>query len=216
MTSSAGMSASSYTTAYSSEPATAAHRRSSTSPEALRPEMPKRRSSSSRRTNVSYVDDGEEELPHTPLAPPTYASAEDELDEHLAARVSGESALGGWHYAPLLVGIGPPLGAILGGKVDHWSDAILLLLSSFWVSRSASSQYREVDPALIPPTSHSSTNASKFPTTSTTQLVLVASSKQTRSPKRKVIRENRQRDFDANKQPSSSSNVLKSLPWQLV
>lgn len=69
-----------------------------------------------------------------PLEPPSSAPLDEELEEIIAARVSGEHSLGGWHYAPLIVGIGPALGAILGGKADLWSDAILLLLSSFWVS----------------------------------------------------------------------------------
>ncbi|CEH11806.1 hypothetical protein CBOM_07201 [Ceraceosorus bombacis] len=46
---------------------------------------------------------------------------------------SATSALGGWHYAPLLIALIPPAGALLGGKADAWSDAVLLILSAFWL-----------------------------------------------------------------------------------
>lgn len=69
----------------------------------------------------------------TPLAPPSPASLDDDLQDVAASHASAEHALGDWHYAPLILGLGPSLGAILGGKADHWSDAILLLLSCFWL-----------------------------------------------------------------------------------
>lgn len=83
--------------------------------------------------DAAYYDD-EEDATRTPLAPPAADADEEDHAELLAARKSGEHSLGGWHYAPLIVGLAPPLGAILGGgKADHWSDVILLLLSSFWL-----------------------------------------------------------------------------------
>lgn len=44
-----------------------------------------------------------------------------------------ENVLGGWHFAPLLIAVVPPIGAVLGGHSDAWSDAILLVLASFWL-----------------------------------------------------------------------------------
>lgn len=87
---------------------------------------------------MSYVDeDGyaedEDDDMHIPLSPPTLPE-DDDIEELVAARQSGEHSLGGWHYAPLIVGLAPPLGAILGGgQADHWTDAILLVLSGFWL-----------------------------------------------------------------------------------
>lgn len=64
-------------------------------------------------------------------APPSMT--EDEIAEFEAAQNAARDSLGGWHYAPLAVALAPPLGALLGGHSDAWSDAILLILASFWL-----------------------------------------------------------------------------------
>lgn len=120
-------------------------------PPLQRPGSLRRRTSSSRRTashdsyadGVDQDDSGEADEPTTPLGPPVADPAEEELEEIIAARASGEHSLGGWHYAPLLVGVVPPLGSIFGGNANTWSDALLLCLASFWVSiaRSTASLY---------------------------------------------------------------------------
>ncbi|TKY88904.1 hypothetical protein EX895_002145 [Sporisorium graminicola] len=66
-----------------------------------------------------------------PLAPPSLT--EEEEAEFEAAQKAARDTLGGWHFAPLGVALAPPLGALLGGHSDAWSDAILLILASFWL-----------------------------------------------------------------------------------
>ncbi|SNX87059.1 related to TRX2 - thioredoxin II [Melanopsichium pennsylvanicum] len=66
-----------------------------------------------------------------PQAPPSMTEEEDA--EFEAAQNAARETLGGWHYAPLGVALAPPLGALLGGHSDAWSDAILLILASFWL-----------------------------------------------------------------------------------
>lgn len=66
-----------------------------------------------------------------PRAPPSLT--EEEIAEFEAAQNAARDTFGGWHYAPLAVALAPPLGALLGGHSDAWSDAILLILASFWL-----------------------------------------------------------------------------------
>ncbi|GAC77631.1 hypothetical protein PANT_27d00045 [Moesziomyces antarcticus T-34] len=66
-----------------------------------------------------------------PHAPPSMTEGEEA--EFEAAQSAARDTLGGWHYAPLAVALAPPLGALLGGHSDAWSDAILLILASFWL-----------------------------------------------------------------------------------
>ncbi|SPO31062.1 related to TRX2 - thioredoxin II [Ustilago trichophora] len=66
-----------------------------------------------------------------PQAPPSMT--EEETAEFEAAQNAARETFGGWHYAPLGVALAPPLGALLGGHSDAWSDAILLILASFWL-----------------------------------------------------------------------------------
>lgn len=79
-----------------------------------------------------------------PQAPPTlegegfYDDVANDSDSgsefaHGGAEVKAENVLGGWHFAPLLIAVLPPLGAVLGGHSDAWSDAILLAIASFWL-----------------------------------------------------------------------------------
>ncbi len=68
---------------------------------------------------------------HIPQAPPSMT--EEEEAEFEAAQKAARDTLSGWHYAPLGVALAPPLGALLGGHSDAWSDAILLILASFWL-----------------------------------------------------------------------------------
>ncbi|KAN0062629.1 hypothetical protein ACQY0O_005170 [Thecaphora frezii] len=64
-------------------------------------------------------------------APPGL-SPEDEDGGPPADETSPET-FGGWHYLPLIIALAPPIGAVIGGRADAWSDAILLFLSSFWL-----------------------------------------------------------------------------------
>ncbi|CAO1637853.1 unnamed protein product [Sympodiomycopsis kandeliae] len=97
----------------------------------------RRSSSSSSFYKDPYIDEEDsEEQDDIPFEPPTAGlpTDQEEMAELIAARQSGEHSLGGWHYFPLIIGLAPPLGAILGGgQADHWSDAILLVLSAFWL-----------------------------------------------------------------------------------
>lgn len=83
-----------------------------------------------------YVDDqyrrsAPQQSGFVPQAPPSISTEEDA--EFEAAQKAASEAFGGWHYAPLGVALAPPLGALLGGHSDAWSDAILLILASFWL-----------------------------------------------------------------------------------
>ena len=85
-----------------------------------------------RRPSVSSPNgkpnrDRSSSIPH---APPTLE--EDSFYEEDDPQKS-ENVLSNWHFAPLLIAILPPLGAVIGGQADAWSDAILLLLASFWL-----------------------------------------------------------------------------------
>ncbi|GAC94829.1 thioredoxin [Pseudozyma hubeiensis SY62] len=74
---------------------------------------------------------GQQQMGFVPQAPPSMT--EEEQAEFEAAQKAAADTLGGWHYAPLAVALAPPLGALLGGHSDAWSDAILLILASFWL-----------------------------------------------------------------------------------
>jgi len=76
----------------------------------------------------------EEKDKDVPFAPPSidYAADETEFD-HQRTAAAAESAFGGWHWAPLVIALAPPIGTLLGGHADAWSDAILLLLGTFWL-----------------------------------------------------------------------------------
>lgn len=85
-----------------------------------------------RRASNSYPNgkanrDRSSSIPH---APPTLE--EDSFYEEDDS-LKSENVLSNWHFAPLLIAILPPLGAVIGGQADAWSDAILLLLASFWL-----------------------------------------------------------------------------------
>ncbi|CAO1637239.1 unnamed protein product [Parajaminaea phylloscopi] len=123
-----------------------------------RPAQRRRTSSSSRLSSASeasahlYVDDPDDDEDdggyddrrsagrssasddtHVPLDPPSAQLPEEEFAEIVAARAKGEHTLGGWHYAPLVIGVLPPLCSIFGGNANVWSDAILLVLATFWL-----------------------------------------------------------------------------------
>ncbi|CDW97443.1 hypothetical protein, partial [Sporisorium scitamineum] len=76
-------------------------------------------------------DQQQQQASYVPLAPPSMT--EEEEAEFEAAQKAARDTLGGWHLAPLGVALAPPLGALLGGHSDAWSDAILLILASFWL-----------------------------------------------------------------------------------
>ncbi|CAD6918037.1 unnamed protein product [Tilletia controversa] len=70
-----------------------------------------------------------------PFAPPSldYDADQAEHDQQHASAAAAQTIFGGWHYVPLIIALVPPLGTFLGGHADTWSDAILLLLSTFWL-----------------------------------------------------------------------------------
>lgn len=67
-----------------------------------------------------------------PISPPSVGSDDDYYQDD-AREIRAENVLGNWHFAPLLIAIVPPLGAVLGGGADAWSDAILLVIASFYL-----------------------------------------------------------------------------------
>lgn len=100
----------------------------------------RRSSTSTSRTSVpTYAEDADDANDETlsnkgymprPMGPPRF-TPKDEA-ELLADQVA-DNILGGWHYAPLIIALAPPIGAVLGGKAEHWSNALLVLLGSFWL-----------------------------------------------------------------------------------
>ncbi|CCF48688.1 hypothetical protein NDA11_005429 [Ustilago hordei] len=84
-----------------------------------------------------YVDDvsrrpsAQQQSGFAAHAPPSLT--EEEEKEFQVAQNAARDAFRGWHYAPLGVALAPPLGALVGGHSDAWSDAILLILASFWL-----------------------------------------------------------------------------------
>lgn len=68
-----------------------------------------------------------------PISPPSVGSDDDYYQNDEVRETRAENVLGNWHYAPLLIAIVPPLGALLGGGADAWSDAILLIIASFYL-----------------------------------------------------------------------------------
>lgn len=86
-----------------------------------------RRSSSSSQSNR-----GRKRSASIPMSPPSVGSDDDYYQDD-AREIRAENVLGNWHFAPLLIAIVPPLGAVLGGGADAWSDAILLVIASFYL-----------------------------------------------------------------------------------
>ncbi|UZJ56342.1 hypothetical protein CBS101457_005662 [Exobasidium rhododendri] len=68
-----------------------------------------------------------------PLSPPSIGSDDDHYHQGDMPQIRSENILGNWHFAPLLIALVPPLGAVLGGGADAWSDAILLVVASFYL-----------------------------------------------------------------------------------
>lgn len=68
-----------------------------------------------------------DELPHGPplLNEREYSSREDQ-EEH---DKEGSS----WHYLPLVFALIPPLGAVIHGKADIWTDILMLLLLAYYL-----------------------------------------------------------------------------------
>ncbi|KDN42188.1 DUF1000-domain-containing protein [Tilletiaria anomala UBC 951] len=109
----------------------------------------RRSSTSTSRTSIptSFADDEEEiERAFKPMAPPRFTAKDEEdllmlggRDPAAAAGDGADGAMGdgvslfSWHTAPLALALAPPLGALLGAKAEHWSNAILLFLASFWL-----------------------------------------------------------------------------------
>ncbi|PWN48877.1 thioredoxin-domain-containing protein [Violaceomyces palustris] len=98
-----------------------------------KPRYRRKSSVSTSASGESFVDEEGEERQHIPHSPPHLSLDEEQLFEAGHQTGQGEGAFGGWHYAPLFVALVPPLGAIIGGRADAWTDAILLILASFWL-----------------------------------------------------------------------------------
>lgn len=66
-----------------------------------------------------------------PLAPPVdpelFESDEEWRKYHETEKTEG------WHHLPLLLVVLPPLGAIVHGRAENWSDAIILVLICFYL-----------------------------------------------------------------------------------
>ena len=56
-------------------------------------------------------------------APPG-AQQQDGDDEH-------HGSFSGWHYLPLIFALVPPLGAIVHGRAEAWTDMLMLIVISF-------------------------------------------------------------------------------------
>jgi hypothetical protein len=90
-----------------------------------------RRSSSSSQSQSNRG--GRKRSASIPLSPPSVGSDDEYYQGERPIEVKSENVLGNWHFAPLLIAIVPPLGAVLGGGADAWSDAILLVIASFYL-----------------------------------------------------------------------------------
>lgn len=82
-----------------------------------------------RSSSSSHGGQQKERRTSMPHAPPVEEDSFYEEEDPLKP----ENVLGHWHFAPLLIAVLPPVGAVLGGHADAWSDAILLILASFWL-----------------------------------------------------------------------------------
>jgi hypothetical protein len=100
-----------------------------------------------RRTSSSSSRSNRRHSRSIPLSPPSVGSDDEthHQDEH--APIRSENILGNWHFAPLLVALVPPLGAVLGGGADAWSDAILLLIASFYLYQLLKGESAHCSPA---------------------------------------------------------------------
>ena len=69
-----------------------------------------------------------------PMYPPRFTTRD---QEEMMAEEQGmggaDGNLSGWHFAPLILALAPPIGAMLGGKAEHWSNGILICIASFWL-----------------------------------------------------------------------------------
>ena len=49
------------------------------------------------------------------------------------AQHDSDSQFGGWHYLPLIFAIVPPLGAVIHGRAEAWTDVLLLAIIAFYL-----------------------------------------------------------------------------------
>jgi hypothetical protein len=87
----------------------------------------------SRRSTQSQSFRDRKRSSSMPMSPPSVGSDDDYYQNESEREIRSENVLGRWHFAPLLVALVPPLGAVLGGGADAWSDAILLFIASFYL-----------------------------------------------------------------------------------
>lgn len=95
-----------------------------------------------RSSGSSQSTRGRKRSSSIPLSPPSVGSDDDYYQDDRSRGNKGENVLGNWHFAPLLIAIVPPLGAVLGGGADAWSDAILLVIASFYLYQLLKGEYR--------------------------------------------------------------------------
>ena len=86
-----------------------------------------------RRSSFSSQSARDRRASSIPLSPPSVGSYDGHYQDDDGREMRVDNVLGHWHFAPLLIAIVPPLGAVVGGKADAWSDAILLFIASFYL-----------------------------------------------------------------------------------
>ncbi|GAA6027836.1 hypothetical protein JCM8097_001740 [Rhodosporidiobolus ruineniae] len=90
---------------------------------------PGRRNSAGASTGGRAFTDKERRKAKTaPPRDPELFDTDDEWQEH-----HEQEQTSGWHHLPLVLVALPPLGAIVHGRAENWSDAIILLLICFYL-----------------------------------------------------------------------------------
>ncbi|GAA5867312.1 hypothetical protein JCM1840_005024 [Sporobolomyces johnsonii] len=98
-----------------------------------RPSTRSRGSGNGRRNTDAWEE--EEELararmtakPQPPKDPDLFDTEDEWRQQHELEKTSG------WHHLPLILVALPPLGAIIHGRAENWSDAIILILICFYL-----------------------------------------------------------------------------------
>ncbi|GAA5932645.1 hypothetical protein JCM1841_000321 [Sporobolomyces salmonicolor] len=100
-----------------------------------RPSTRSRASGNGRRHSDAWEEEEEEELVDArmtaklqPPKDPDLFGTEDEWRQHHELEKTS-----GWHHVPLILVALPPLGAIVHGRAENWSDAIILILICFYL-----------------------------------------------------------------------------------
>ncbi|BGP30426.1 hypothetical protein JCM10296v2_002180 [Rhodotorula toruloides] len=80
------------------------------------------------RRNRQSMRGGGKGVALEPPRDPDLFLSDDDFHEHLEAEKTS-----GWHHLPLILVALPPLGAIVHGRAENWSDAIVLTLVVFYL-----------------------------------------------------------------------------------